>query len=217
MKTIDFYFDFISPYAYLANCRLPSLAKKYGYTINYIPIDLHAVKVAAGNTGPSSAQIPSKFRYAGVDLVRWAKKYGVPFAVFTPKQDDSAGGAPGNAGIPKELLDSSRTNKAAYFARDKGREREYIDLMYGNTFGAGVLAGDDRALRATIIELGWDADTVLGFVHSVEATRRYEQANKVAQAHGVFGVPTMIIGEEMWWGNDRLFMLEEYLAQHPAI
>ena len=58
---------------------------------------------------------------------------------------------------------------------------------------------------------------MLEFVHSAEAARRYEEANKSAQAHGVFGVPTMIVCEEMWWGNDRLFMLEEYLAQHPAM
>lgn len=216
MKTIDFYFDFISPYAYLASCRLPSIAEKYGYAINYIPIDLTAAKLAAGNTGPASAQIPPKLRYATADLMRWAKKYGVPFALFTKKSGASGGEPPGKVELPKELLDSSRANKAVYFARDNGREREYIELMFRNTFGAGALVGDDNVLRATINELGWDADAVFTFVHSENAARTYEEANNAAQARGVFGVPTMIVDEEMWWGNDRLDMLEEYLAQRPA-
>lgn len=216
MNTIDFYFDFVSPYSYLANYRLPTLAENYGYTINYLPIDLQAAKVAAGNTGPSSAQIPPKFRYAQADLMRWARRYGVPFAMSAGKSADSAGEPPPKVEIPMELLDSSRANKAVYFAREQGREREYIGLMYRNTFGAGTLVGDDNALRTTVEELGWDADAVFEFVHSADSARIYEEANRAAQARGVFGAPTMMVGDEMWWGNDRLDMLEEFLAQHPA-
>ena len=216
MNTIDFYFDFISPYAYLANARLPSLAEKYGCALNYRPIDLQAAKTAAGNTGPASAQIPPKFRYATIDLMRWADKYGVPFALPQKKSDSAAGEEQEKVGIPRELLDSSRANKAVYFARDKGREREFIDLMYRNTFGAGILVGDDSALRNTVSELGWDVDTVFEFVHSTVAAQLYEEGNKAAQARGVFGVPTMIVDEQMWWGNDRLEMLEDYLAQRDT-
>lgn len=213
MNTIDFYFDFISPYAYLANARLPSIAEKYGCALNYRPIDLQAAKVAAGNTGPASAQIPPKFRYATTDLMRWARKYGVPFAIPQKKPGDTAGASRENVGIPKELLDSSRANKAVYFARKKGRERAFIDLLYRNTFGAGILVGNDSALRDTVSELGWSVDDVFEFVHSEDAAGMYEDGNKAAQARGVFGVPTMMVDDQMWWGNDRLDMLEEYLAQ----
>ncbi len=213
MKTIDFYFDFISPYAYLASCRLPALAEKYGYRVNYIPIDLQAAKLAAGNTGPSSAQIPPKFRYAMIDLMRWANKYDIPFAMIPKKPAGAGEEPPGKVEIPKELLDSSRANKAVYFAREMGQESEFIATVFAGTFGAGTLVGDDNVLRAACEELGWDADSLFRFVHAEEANRAYEEANQVAHARGVFGVPTMIVDGDMWWGNDRLDMLEEYLAR----
>lgn len=217
MPSIDFYFDFVSPYAYLANCRLPALAEQYGYTLNYLPIDLMAAKHAAGNTGPASVQIPPKFRYVTCDLARWAKKYGVPFLPPFPRKPGPAPAEPPKKiEIPKEWLDSSRAHKGLYFAREQGQERAYVDLVFQKTFGSGGLAGDDSILRAVAEQLGWDVDGFVGYVTSAQADEAYAAANQAAHERGVFGVPTMMIGEEMWWGNDRLGMLEEYLQQHPA-
>ena len=73
------------------------------------------------------------------------------------------------------------------------------------------MASDDL-MRAVAADMGWDADDYLAFTVSVQAEARYQAATKAAHERGVFGVPTMIIGEEMWWGNDRLDFVEEYLA-----
>lgn len=199
MSNIDFYFDFFSPYSYLANIRLPDLADKYGYTITYKPIDVKEAKLAAGNTGPATAQMPVKLRYAVADLTRWGKKYGAPFA-FAP-------------GVPTS---SARLNKGTFLAIDKGQARAYVNKAYHATFGSGGAFDSDEVLTSVADQMGWTAQELLDYVRSEKAEQLYTECKKAAHARGVFGVPIMMVGDEMWWGNDRLDFLEEYLAAHPA-
>jgi 2-hydroxychromene-2-carboxylate isomerase len=198
MSNIDFYFDFLSPYSYLAHCRLPALADEYGYGISYKPIDLKAAKLAAGNTGPATAQMPMKLRYAITDLTRWGKKYGVPFA------------------FAKAPPVTTRMNKGTFFAIERGQARDYVDKAWHATFGSGGDFNSDAVLSDVARRLGWSPEEFLAFLESDRAERLYEEGNKAAHARGVFGVPIMMVGDEMWWGNDRLDFLEEYLAVHPA-
>jgi 2-hydroxychromene-2-carboxylate isomerase len=199
MSNIDFYFDFFSPYSYLANFRVPGLADKYGYSLTYKPIDLKAAKLAAGNTGPATAQMPAKLRYAIADLTRWAKRYGATFAF--------AAGAP---------TSSARINKGTFFAIETGQARDYVKHAYHATFGTGGAFDSDEVLSAIARQMGWSPEAFLAFVQSDKAEQLYAAGNKEAQERGVFGVPIMMVGDEMWWGNDRLDFLEEYLVAHPA-
>jgi 2-hydroxychromene-2-carboxylate isomerase len=215
MPDIEFFFDFSSPFAYLAHCRLPFLADQYGWGIVYKPIDLFEARKHAGNTGPSTPQMPAKFRYIQTDLKRWGQKYGVPF--IPPWMGKAAQGKPAPAGtVPREWVDSSRANKGTFFAEQKGQARDYVTCLWRGTFGSGGMVGDDALLRDVAKELGWSQDEFLAYVQSDEANRLYKQGQEEAHARGVFGVPIAMIGEEMWWGNDRLGFLEEYLAAHSA-
>lgn len=214
MKTIEFFFDFASPYAYLAHCRLPALANQYGYSVIYKPIDLFAAKQAAGNTGPASVQIPPKFRYVATDLMRWAKKYDVPFLMPWAGKPGASSEPPKKMDLPKGGVDSSRAHKGVFYARERGQEGEYVASVYQATFGSGKLVGNDDVLRAVVQELGWSNDEFFAYVLSDEADSLYAEANKEAQGRGVFGVPIMIVDDQMWWGNDRLSLLEEYLADN---
>jgi len=198
MGTIDFYFDFLSPYSYLAHCRLPDLAGRYGYELAYRPIDLNAAKLAAGNTGPATAQMPKKLCYAVADLARWAERYNVPLAF---------------AKVPPV---TERANKGTFFALERGQARAYVETLWCATFGSGGEFNSDEVLSGVAGQLGWSAAEFLEFVESAAAGRLYEESNRQAQERGVFGAPTMMVGDEMWWGNDRLDFLEDYLAAHPA-
>jgi 2-hydroxychromene-2-carboxylate isomerase len=199
MTTIQFYFDFVSPYAYLASFELSKIAERHGCTIDYRPIDLNAAKLAAGNTGPATVQMPPKLRYVMADFARWGARYGVPveFSREGPPRTEAA-------------------NKGTFYAIDRGQAAEYVAAMWRATFGSGGLHGKDEVLRSVAAEMGWDADAFLAFIVSDEAAHRYAQANAEAQAKGVFGAPTMIVGEELWWGNDRLDFLDEYLTEKAA-
>lgn len=196
-KTIEFFFDFLSPFAYLVHQRLPSLAKRYGYAIRYVPMDLPRAKRVAGNTGPSNRDIPVKLRYLTTDMNRWAKRYGVPLV------------------FPKSFA-SERLNKGMLFAIDRGDAEAYVDAAFRLVWGRGEDMGSDAVLRQVAQERGWSADEFLAFVASQQAQERFEAANLEAHRRGVFGVPTMLIGEDMWWGNDRLHFLEEHLAQQST-
>lgn len=198
MANIDFYFDFLSPYSYLAHCRLPALADKYGYGVTYRPIDLKAAKLAAGNTGPATVQMPVKLRYAMADLTRWANKYGAPLAF---------------AQVPPV---TERANMGTFFAQQKGQEQAYVSALWTATFGVGGDFNSDELLGDVARQLGWSPEEFLEFVESDTAKSLYETGNREAQDRGVFGAPIMMVGDEMWWGNDRLDLLEEYLAAHRA-
>lgn len=194
-KTLEFFFDFLSPFAYLAHQKLPALASRFGYTLRFIPFDLPRAKRAAGNTGPSNREIPVKLRYMTTDMNRWAQRYGVPLR------------------FPKAFA-SERMNKGTFYAEDRGRALDYVTAAYAAAWGEGQDMSDERVLKGVARQLGWQEDEFISFIDSSVAAERFEAANAEAHRRGVFGTPTFLIGEEMWWGNDRLQFLEEYLEEH---
>lgn len=197
-KSIEFFLDFLSPFAYLTHQKLPALAQRYGYALRFVPIDLPRAKLEAGNTGPSNRQVPAKLRYLTTDMNRWAQRYGVPLK------------------FPKTFA-SERLNKGVLFAQDRGRAQDYVTAAFASAWARGGEDLADSTLLASIArELGWPESEFLAFVDSPEATERFEALNLEAHRRGVFGVPTMLVGEEMWWGNDRLQFLEEFLQQQSA-
>jgi 2-hydroxychromene-2-carboxylate isomerase len=192
MKTVDFYFDFVSPYAYLASSRLPKLVEHYRINLVLHPIDLFRAKQAAGNTGPSTREIPPKAKYALTDLQRWAQRYGVPLS--RPKGFDTA-----------------RINRGLLWAKSRGAESRYFHAAYAAVWGRGGDPSDPELLRAVADEAGLRTGEFSRGVDAEPILRAYEQENLEAQARGVFGTPTFIIDDQMYWGNDRIDFLEEYL------
>ncbi len=194
-EQLDFYFDFMSPFAYLAFQKMPELAKRYELDINYHVIDLPAAKKAAGNTGPRNVDIPPKIRYLKTDLDRWAHRYGVPLK-FPPS------------------LNSTRMNIGTFYATDRGVTEAYIRQAWAFCWGAGGDLDSNDGLSSIATSMGWDPNEFLGFVGSASAGERYNESNSAAQHRGVFGVPTMMFRDQMWWGNDRLDFMCEYLDAH---
>jgi 2-hydroxychromene-2-carboxylate isomerase len=193
-KQIDFYFDFISPFAYLAHVKLPGLAKKYGAIIHYHPIDVMLAKLAAGNYGPSTRDIPSKAKYIRADRLRWAALYGVPMVPVL-----------NGARAP-------RLNAGTYYAIQQSRADAYVKAGFNQVWGLGMNVDDDATLTAVARELGWEPAAFLGYVNSPQAGSVYQEGQREAQKRGVFGSPIMLVDDQMYWGNDRLDFLETYLA-----
>lgn len=193
MPILDFYFDFMSPFAYLAHTQLPALANKYDFKISYHAIDLPAAKLAVGNTAPPNVSMPVKLRYLVTDMQRWARRYDVPLA------------------FPKTLK-SERLNLGLYFAIDRDRAEDYVRTAWLPTWGRGGDMASEELISEIACAMDWNVSEFLRFLASPEARDRYATDNKEAHRRGVFGAPTMVVGEEMWWGNDRLGFLEEHLA-----
>lgn len=195
--SIDFFFDFMSPFAYLAHGQLCGIADRYERSITYHPIDLPRAKIVAGNTGPSNREIPVKLRYLLADINRWAARQHLP------------------VNFPASL-DSARMNAGTFYAMEHGQAREYVQAGFDLGWGQGADIGSEATLNALADKLGWSASDFLASVANPEENPDYGASNTLAHERGVFGVPTMTIGEEMWWGNDRLEFLEEYCQSEAA-
>lgn len=192
-RQIVFYLDFISPFAYLANARLPEIAARHGASIAYRPLDVMHAKLAAGNFTPSTRSLPAKARFIRRDRLGWAERYGMPM------NDPKAFRAP-------------RLNSGLLYAGDCGKARAYADAAFHRTWGLGGDPDDDTLLAAVADDIGMDAHSLFDYVQTPQAQSRYREIQQEAYRLGVFGVPMTMIGEQMFWGNDRLDFLEECLA-----
>lgn len=195
---VHFYFDFLSPFAYLARHELTRIAMQHGRTVQFHAVDLDRLKKAIGNVGPGNRDLPVKLAYIIQDLGRWAQRYSVPLA-----------GAKNHNARPLNL--------GTFYAEDRNQTAEYVATAYRLTWGEGG-APDDPALHVALARsMGWAPEAFQAFIESSESSRRFEAATQVAIDRRVFGVPTVTVDDQMWWGNDRLFFVEEYLAQSPSL
>ncbi|MBC5763045.1 2-hydroxychromene-2-carboxylate isomerase [Ramlibacter albus] len=193
MQQIGFYLDFISPFAYLANSQLPAIAARYGAVIDHRPLDVQRAKLATGNTAPSTRSIADKARFIRRDRLAWASRYGIPMA------DPASFKAP-------------RLNTGLLLAKEAGVAQAYVDAAFYRVWGLGGDPDDEMLIRDTCITCGLDADGFLRAVEEPLLKDKFEASQNAAWEIGVFGVPIMTFGEQMFWGNDRLDFLEEALA-----
>jgi 2-hydroxychromene-2-carboxylate isomerase len=193
-QQMDFYFDLMSPFSYLAHIKLPDLARKYGLTLAYHPMDIPQAKMAAGNYGPSNREVPAKIKVMLADLKRWAKRYDAPFA-FPPNLQVG----PWNVGV--------------LYANDKNQAEAYVTAAYNKIWGEGCDPTELKNLESLAQDLDWDVADFMAFVSSNEGQTRFRKACVEAHQAGVFGAPIMMLDDEIWWGNDRFDFIEEYLQQ----
>ena len=198
-RTIDFYFDFSSPYSYIASEWIEALAARHGRTVNWKAILLGATFQAAGLKSPVSH--PLKREYSLLDFERSARFAGVPlkitqnFPIATQNaarifwwQNDVVG--------IEAAIEWARHCLRAFFAR-------------------GIDLSDTTALRGLCAEFGLDADTAEAIWNTPEWKIRLKTANDAAIAQGVFGAPFFVIDGEPFWGNDRRSQIERWLESGP--
>lgn len=193
-RPLDAYFDFMSPFAYLAFQKLPEICERYGLELRPHVVDLPALKLLAGNTGPANVTIPTKARYLRADLDRWAARYGVE--LLSPKS-----------------LDTAMLNRAFLRAQEQGQATAFIGAVCEGIWGKGGDPADPALLEAAAAACGLDPQDLAAWAASEEAVARLAAETRAAHDAGVFGVPTMVVGDRMWWGNDRLAFMEDALSQ----
>jgi 2-hydroxychromene-2-carboxylate isomerase len=191
-KEIHFYFDFISPYSYLASTVLPRVAERHGATVRYFPFALVDLMKMVGNR-PTTLESKNKGAYVMVDLARWARHYGV-------KLSPNAHWA---------TIDFAELGRAALVAIEEGRGKEFADAVFGAVWVDGVDLSQRSRLGAVLDGAGFGG--LLERAASADCVARYERATRDAAERGVFGSPTMFVGQEMFFGNDRFDFLEASL------
>jgi 2-hydroxychromene-2-carboxylate isomerase len=193
---LPFYFDYACPWAYLGSCRVEPYFRDLGVEIDFRPVSLRVLyePFADGGTMPKSGE--RKRRNQANDLRHWAEMIG---AELSAKQ-------------PKERPDTSLLLRAALVAKDAGRFRELHYPAYRARWAEGRDVADPAVVRELLGRAGLDADAALARAASDELAQRLDAESRAAVARGVFGVPTIFVGDEMFWGNDR-FELVRWYAQ----
>ena len=192
-RTIEFYYDFGSPASYIAHCRLRGVAARTGAIVELIPILLGAVFKATGNASP--IECPAKGRYVAVDLMRFAARDGVPFA--------------SNPHFP---INTTRLMRAATALRGDPGYARYVDFAFDAMWHFPRNLGDPAEMAAVLTNAGFDAEAVVARAASPEVKDALRATTDVAIARGVFGAPTMFVGDEMWFGQDRVDWVEAAAA-----
>ncbi len=194
---IRFYFDYVSPYAYLAWMRVRPLAARVGQSVEPAPILFAALLDAWGQKGP--AEIPPKREWLFKDVVRRAHAYGVP---LVPP--------------PAHPFNPLPAGRATLAVADADRER-VIDALFAATWGGGGgIDGVDRVARV-LADAGFDADAITRDAASADVKQRLRDLTETARREGVFGVPTMLLDGELFWGDDSLPQLEAFARGEDTI
>ncbi|WP_372740922.1 2-hydroxychromene-2-carboxylate isomerase [Neptunomonas sp.] len=192
-KTIDFYYDFISPASYFALVRLKEICTRTGTTINYKPMLLGGVFKAQGNTAPVT--VPAKWEWIKIDFARTAEYYGIPYTLN-----------------PHFIFSTVNAMRGALWAISENRIEEYNQAMYQAAWAEGKDLSSADVLIDTLNKAGFDADAVMQAITRPEVKQALITSTQEAAARGVFGAPTMFVGDDIYFGQDRVDWVERALT-----
>ncbi|UVM52335.1 MULTISPECIES: 2-hydroxychromene-2-carboxylate isomerase [unclassified Pseudomonas] len=196
-KTVEFFFDLGSPATYLAYTQLPKICEQTDSRLIYKPMLLGGVFKATGNASPVT--IPAKGRYMFQDLDRYAKRYGVSLK-FNPH-------------FPINTLMLMRAVTGMQL-RHPERFQAFIDCLFHALWVEGRSLDDPATVAAVLTQNGFDPNEVLALTADEDVKATLKENTENAVQRGVFGAPSMFVGGQMFFGQDRLdFVLEALRAQ----
>ena len=192
--TLEIYWDFSSPFAYLGSTQADAIAKRHGAELVWRPMLLGGVFRAIGQVDvPLFTWSDAKKKYTYDDMHRWAAYWGVPFKFPTNFPTNSLKAMRVYLALPEEQRAAFRTRTfEAYWAQDRN-------------------IGDDAVLRELI---GEDVDAVMARTQDPAVKKALIDATEHAVKAGVFGAPTWVVdGKELFWGQDRVPLVERELER----
>ena len=188
-RTLEFYFDYGSPYSYLADTQVEAIAKRTGAALVRKPMLLGGVFKSTGNASPMTIELKSK--WSAADLPMWARHYGVPFQR--------------NPFFPVNTLALMRGATAAQI---DGVFETYHPAMFKAMWVDGRNLNDIKEVVAVLTAAGLDAQKVGNRIQDQDVKDHLKATTDEAVARGVFGAPTSFVDGMMFFGNDRLPFVE---------
>ena len=194
MKSVEFYFDLGSPYSYLAYYRLLQMAEQQEIQIVYKPILLGGVFKATGNRSP--IEIPVKGAYSILDMQRWAEYYQIPMRM--------------NPHFPMNTLTLMRILTGVQLLHLEKFE-QVLKLLFDAMFGTPQNLNEPTVLAEVLEPSGFSVEDIMSMVQSDVVKQKLITETEQAIQRGIFGAPTFFVGDEMYWGQDRLHFVEQAL------
>ena len=194
-RKVEFYYDFSSPYTYLASKRIEKLCEDNGAELVWKPFLLGGVFNEIGSV--PAVQIDNKFGYLKKDVKDSAEFYGIDlnFPELFP-------------------LNSVRAMRGAFAAAEKNRLAEYNHVLFRAYWTEGADLSKPEIIGEVVKSAGLDTEWFLERIGEQDIKDKLRDETDGAIRRGVFGAPTMFIGDKMFWGNDRLDFLDRYLKTH---
>ena len=194
-KTVEFFFDVGSPTTYLAWTQLPALCAQAGAALVYRPMLLGAVFQATGNASPVT--VPAKGRFMHADMARYARRYGVPFQM--------------NTHFPINTLTLMRAATGVQL-RMPARLDDFLRGVFKAIWTDGLNLNDPAVAAQALRDAGFDPAEVIALTNEADIKAALRATTEEAVARGVFGAPTMFVGDTMFFGQDRLEFVREALG-----
>lgn len=194
MKSVEFYFDLGSPYSYLAYYRLLQMAEQQEIQIVYKPILLGGVFKATGNRSP--IEVPVKGVYSILDMQRWAEYYQIQMQM--------------NPHFPMNTLTLMRILTGVQLLHLEKFE-QVLKLLFDAMFGTPQNLNEPTVLAEVLKPSGFSVEDIMSMVQSDVVKQKLITETEQAIQRGIFGAPTFFVGDEMYWGQDRLHFVEQAL------
>lgn len=196
-KTIELIFDFVSPNAYLIWQPLKTLADKYSATIEVIPAFLGGMHKLTGNAPPfvRDADVKGKNDYAMLELTRFVKKHGLTKFKMNPH-------------FPFNTITLLRM----VMALEPEKRATFIEALLPAIWEQGLDVADRETLGKILTDTGFDAQELFAKTQDPAIKQALIDNTEKAVARGAFGIPTMFIDGEMYFGKERLGQIEEQLS-----
>jgi 2-hydroxychromene-2-carboxylate isomerase len=194
-KTVEFFFDVGSPTAYLASTQIQKIASEAGAILKYRPMLLGGVFKATGNSSPVT--VPAKGKWMFSDMTIWAKRYGVKLSM--------------NPNFPINTLPLMR---GAIGMQMKMPEKfdSYVSTVMNAIWQEKKNMGDPAVIAETLAKIGIDSAEFTAMISSDDVKAALVSNTEEAVSRGVFGAPTFFVGDQMFFGQDRLMFVKEALA-----
>jgi 2-hydroxychromene-2-carboxylate isomerase len=199
MNSIEFHFDFGSPNAYLAHLVIPGIEQRTGAKFGYVPVLLGGVFKLTGNRSPAEAfaGIKNKPEYERLETERFISRHRINSFQRNPF-------------FPVNTLTLMR---GAIAAQRLGLFERYIDEMFRHMWSEPKKLDDPAVWRDALIESGFDAPDFAELVQAPEIKARLLTNTERSVALGSFGSPTFLVGDEIFFGKDRLRDVEEMIGR----
>jgi 2-hydroxychromene-2-carboxylate isomerase len=197
MTKVEFHFDFGSPNAYLSHRVIPEIERRTGVKFEYVPVLLGGVFKLTGNRSPAEAfaGIKNKPEYERLETERFLKRHGITNYRRNPF-------------FPVNTLTLMR---GAIAAQRLGVFERYVDEMYWRMWSEPRKMDDPNVWRAALLEAGFDVPRFDELVQDPEIKERLLANTQRSVERGTFGSPTFFVGDEIFFGKDRLHDVEELL------
>jgi 2-hydroxychromene-2-carboxylate isomerase len=197
-RTVDFYFDYLSPFAYFASRQLPEICESRGVSLRWRPVLFAGLLDHWGQRGP--AEIPPKAINTFKLCARYAAQHEIPYR--SPRFH------------PFRPLDALRMSLRVV-AGD--HQPQVVAALFGLGWGGGGDYMNDDDLTGALDRAGLDGSALLSRARQPDVKQVLREETESGIARGVFGIPTMIVDDELFWGVDQLPYLELYLDGRDPI